>query len=107
MGAEVFCVTYKGKTAQEAFDKAVLDAVQHYGMSGYTGTIAEKEDFIMIDADGRDFTVIDHGEGGLEWILDEANWEVIVEHENLDKWGPAGCIQVEDDTFIFIGLASN
>lgn len=50
MGSESFVVTGKGKTPLEAFQKAVEDAAYWFGHSGYTGTIAEKEDFILLRA---------------------------------------------------------
>lgn len=45
MGACDFETRSWGKTAQEAFRKAVGDAQYEHGHGGYTGTIAEKDDF--------------------------------------------------------------
>jgi len=40
---------YKAPTARAAFDGAVEDAKYEHGHGGYTGTIAEKQSFVMID----------------------------------------------------------
>ncbi|MBD3262054.1 MAG: hypothetical protein GF334_10390 [Candidatus Altiarchaeales archaeon] len=48
MGADTFFVRVKGKTARDAFREAVEDARHWSGHGGYTGTIAEKSDYVMI-----------------------------------------------------------
>lgn len=45
MGADSFTVIQCGKTASEAFNRAVAHAEYNYGHAGYSGTIAEKSDF--------------------------------------------------------------
>jgi hypothetical protein len=55
MGACDFRTVANGKTAAEAFRNAVTDAAWEYGHGGYTGTIAEKHNYIVVDVpDGRD-----------------------------------------------------
>ena len=54
MGAMGFITTAKGRTAKEAFRAAVEDARHWNGHGGYTGTVAEKSDFIMIADTGKD-----------------------------------------------------
>jgi len=49
MGASTFYDVAYGRTPEEAFDAAVREAEYDYGHAGYTGTIAEKHDFVMID----------------------------------------------------------
>lgn len=49
MGANTFWMISEGKTASEAFAAAVREARHMHGHGGYTGTIAEKNDFVVID----------------------------------------------------------
>jgi len=48
MGAETFYHTATDRNAEEAFYKAIGEAQYDYGHAGYTGTIAEKDRFIVI-----------------------------------------------------------
>lgn len=105
MGASIFFETSKGSSAQAAFDKAVEDALYDYGHSGYTGSIAEKEEFIMIP-----FTFKSHDPNEREtelnrWFLDNLNNDTLDAIE--DKWGPAGCTQIAPLLYAFYGWASN
>jgi hypothetical protein len=101
MGAMEFANTVSAETARDAFLQARDGALYDHGHSGYTGTIAEKDEFIMIDMPA-DFTKAD---------LHAKMQEVI---EDDDKWGPAHCINVSkfypNETmpcFVFFGLASS
>lgn len=49
MGGTTFYTYGEGKNPKEAFEQAVKDAKEMYGNRGYTGTIAEKDDFVVID----------------------------------------------------------
>lgn len=96
MGAEVFFHESKGETVQEAFTSAVEEAKYDYGHSGYTGTIAEKQEFVLIDlpvgANPHKF----------------ANDLLDVDDKRIDdKWGPAGAIQMEPNRWLFFGWASS
>lgn len=53
MGACDFETRSRGKTARDAFRVAVEDAQYESGHGGYTGTIAEKSGFVMIDVDAE------------------------------------------------------
>ena len=53
MGAAEFTELSHGKTAQAAFDRVVEAAQWEFGHGGYTGTIAEKMDFTVIDLPPR------------------------------------------------------
>lgn len=96
MGSQTFFTSAKGKTAALAFAEARRRAEYDEGHSGYTGTIAEKDEFVMIEVPtGRDFR--------------EFTSELI---ENRDrrvdnKWGPAGCVKIGDDEYLFFGWASS
>ena len=95
MGAEAFSSTSTGKTAKEAFWKAVDAAQRKYGYEGYTGSIAEKDEFVMIKAP-KDLDPYEYTE------------KLSEEHDDRisDKWGPAGCIEVKKGTYYFFGSAS-
>ncbi len=95
MGAEIFLVHAEGETAQQAFLAAVAQASYDYGHAGYTGTIAEKDSFVMIDLpQGMDAEAYAH--------------QLINEGDNRidDKWGDAGCIKT-DLGWLFFGWASS
>jgi len=113
MGAQEFCVTATGKTAQDAFNNAVTDAQWEYGHGGYTGTIAEKSSFVMVklpegkEADEyvEELMALDDGESAMKAVEDTFR----------DKWGPAGCIDLGHcdipksnlRRFLFFGNASS
>lgn len=81
------------RTAAEAFSAARQQAQYERGHSGYTGTIAEKDKFIMLP-------LIE----GMNAI--DSAWEYTQRDPRVDdKWGPAGCIQT-DTGFVFFGWAS-
>lgn len=99
MGACTFAVTRPlplGRSPGDVFREAVQDACHYHGHGGYTGTIAEKHDFVLIDA------------------VDDANAarrlaNKLVENEDPridDKWGPAGAILYPDHV-LFFGWASS
>lgn len=95
MGADAFVTMAQGKTAKEAFRNAVADAQHQNGHGGYTGTIAEKREFVLLKPKTTD-------------PLKEA-WDLIHEDDERisDKWGPAGCFDLGDNKFVFFGLASS
>jgi hypothetical protein len=95
MGAQDFTSTAKGKTAQEAFNNATEQARYEYGHGGYSGTIAEKHEFVMY--------VPKPGQTPGEMVdAFEKDWS----GPYADKWGPAGCIDLGDGEFLFFGSAS-
>lgn len=96
MGADHFTITSKGKSAKEAFKIAVEEALDEYGHGGYTGSIAEKSDFVMITCP-KNIEVMDY----VCDLFDECDERID------DKWGPAGCIKINDDTWVFFGVASS
>jgi hypothetical protein len=92
MGADSFITKASGRTAKEAFNSAVEKALYEYGHRGYTGTIAEKHDFIMLKVpagrDPRDYANSDEAQEQVE-----------------DKWGPAGCVELGNEEWLFFGVA--
>lgn len=112
MGATTFVTYCSGINENEAFKFAIEEARHEYGHGGYTGTIAEKRNFIKIELPARKKP---------ETFINE----LIENNDNRidDKWGPAGCIDVTKQiqkrnrekgiknkrgikTFIFFGWAS-
>jgi hypothetical protein len=53
MGADFFTDTATGKTAREAFRQAVEHAQYESGHGGYTGTIAEKHEYVLFALPAR------------------------------------------------------
>ena len=96
MGADEFFTTARGNSAKEAFASAVEDARYEHGHGGYTGTIAEKNGFTIIE--------VPKGQEPLAYaneLLDECDERID------DKWGPAGCVEISDKEFAFFGWASS
>jgi len=95
MGAQVFTTTAKGSDARNAFINAVRQAQYECGHAGYTGTIAEKHGFTVIPLkEGRE----PYGYAGE--LIDDCDPRV------NDKWGPAGCFELEEGRYLFFGWAS-
>lgn len=114
MGAEVFVNFSEGKTAQAAFDAAVERALYDYGHAGYTGTIGEKHEFIMVDPP-ENVDQMNHADLE-EWCyqqIDSAIQQSRDEGTNAklppwdDKWGPAACVKVGEEDYYFFGWASS
>lgn len=101
MGAQDFDCYVKGKTAEGAFRDAVDQALYYYGHRGYTGSIAEKHDYVVV---GKVKTYAE-AEAMARKLMDDNDDRI------TDKWGPAGCIEVLDDEgergFLFFGWASS
>ena len=100
MGARDFFHEAEGHTPKEAFIKARDEAAYDYGHAGYTGTIAEKGSFVMIKVpkgkDPQDYA---------QELVDKCD------HRIDNKWGPAGCILLEEgeenNRYLFFGYASD
>jgi hypothetical protein len=85
MGAQTFCERVKGASAKKAFRDAVDQAKYDHGHSGYSGTIAEKDSFVMITCpDGI------KPERYADQLLDDA-----------------GCIDCGNGEYLFFGWASS
>jgi len=96
MGANTFTQIGKGASAREAFADARDTAQYEHGHAGYTGTIAEKQSYVMIPLpEGRDPS--DY----VEELLDDDDSRI------CDKWGPAGCIKIKNGEYLFFGWASS
>jgi hypothetical protein len=96
MGANTFFVRAKGSNARDAFNGARDDARWEHGHGGYTGTIAEKHEFTVIE--------VPAGEDARKYAA-----KLIADDDERidDKWGPAGCIKLGGDEWLFFGWASS
>lgn len=104
MGANTFEVIASGKTAKEAFDNAVSEALAYARADarengeeyqGYSGTIAEKRNFVMVKLPkGK------HASAYVQELIDAKDARID------DKFGPAGCIELGSGEWMFFGWAS-
>ncbi|MDT7785579.1 MAG: hypothetical protein QOF58_3998 [Pseudonocardiales bacterium] len=85
MGATTFSTYGEGADVATAFRAAIEDAQYEYGHRSYTGTIAEKDSYVVIDAAPR-------SEGDAEALA--AKLLDVDDDRISDKWGPAGAIAV-------------
>ncbi len=97
MGATTFITQAAGKTAADAFEAARKQAQYDHGHSGYTGTVAEKDEFVLIPFPGGDDTV---AEAFADALIRAGDKRVD------SKWGPAGCLDLGGGKFMFFGWAS-
>lgn len=111
MGATNFETTVEIKTTvKDAFWHARSEAQAEYGRRGYTGTIAEKNDFKVVAEmgqvdDGRRRIAMEKVYAGLE------DGGCLIDDDSLagSKWGPAAAITFERDgkrLATFFGWAS-
>ena len=96
MGSQVFTTIGTGASVQAAFNDEVEHACFNHGHGGYSGTIAEKSEFVMIPC--------------LPGQTAEDTANILIDKDDpriTDKWGPAGCIDMGDGDFLFFGWASS
>lgn len=81
--------------AEEAFAQAVKQARYDHGHAGYSGTLAEKDEFVIIAEDSQ-------------MSAEEYAEELIANGDDRidDKWGPAGCLRTPTG-YLFFGWASS
>jgi len=97
MGACTFYQSAEGRTAQEAFKQAREDAAWEHGHGGYTGTIAEKDSFKLVNLSEEIIK---------DRVLLSAKIDELIDTKFDDKWGPAGCVKTGENTYLFFGWAS-
>ena len=96
MGGTTFSQYGNGPSAREAFQNAVTQARYENGNAGFTGSLAEKYDFVMfIPPPGVDPIGFAHD------LVENSDPRI------SDKWGPAGCVKTGPDTYLFFGWASS
>lgn len=102
MGAMTFFTTGSGAGVRPAFLEARERAAWEHGHGGYTGTLAEKGEYVVIQAEP--LPLQEAAELGQK-LIDEQDPRID------DKWGPAGAIAIgEGDTitgWLFFGWASS
>ncbi|MFD8022545.1 hypothetical protein ACFV6G_19240 [Streptomyces lavendulae] len=89
-----------GATAEEAFQRAREAALYEYGHGGYTGSIAEKDTYL----------VFDEPRTGADEATDRAAHLLDVDQRISDKRGPAGALPVRldgGDGWLFFGWAAS
>jgi len=84
MGAHTFHITIGGKGMDEgkAYASACRDAQYEHGHDGYNGTISTTNGIVKFEAGKR------RPENVIREILDR-------EDSVVEKWGPAGCIEMK------------
>jgi hypothetical protein len=92
MGAQSFIISghLYGRTIEQCFDDARGDRSER----GYTGTIAEKDTFVMMPPIESK-------------TLEASAWQYIDDEDPRinEKYGPAGCVQ-DGQWYCFFGWAS-
>lgn len=102
MPSRPFSVCVEAETAIEAFQIATQKARLFYGITGFTGTIAEKKRVVVItpphsmtDADKKDWVKAllnkSSGDPSLDWVT--------------DAWSPAAAVQLDAGGWILFGWA--
>jgi hypothetical protein len=91
MGATTFEDYAWGRTPQEAYNAAVAEAIFNHGHEPYSGTIKEKDGFIMIEVPKA-----------FKNKPEEYAYKLMNDDDRRieDKWGPAGCILLESQDAI-------
>ncbi|WP_127453069.1 hypothetical protein [Streptomyces sp. B29(2018)] len=97
MGAYDFITPSSGKDVEQAFLSAKEEAAWQYGNRGYTGTIAEKDEYELV-AD-QPMTPTEAEKYAVHLLKDDERIR--------DKRGPAGAIPVDDGTWLFVGYAAS
>lgn len=98
MGAEQFECTSNLPSIEDAFRACVDQACYDYGHGGYTGTIAEKNEYV----------VIQKAPLPLNEARDLAGSLLVKGDPRIDdKWGPAGAIPLLPTGWFFFGWASS
>lgn len=108
MGAQDFIEFANGDNMAKAFNEAVEQAAYDYGHSGYTGSIAEKSDFIeyRVDGDLTDKEAMVLADRLMN--LDDPDPRIAKFADKIDdKWGPAGGFRIRDGFYGFVGWASS
>jgi hypothetical protein len=96
--SNTFFTTSNGINADTAFNNAIKEARENpHFAQGASGTIAEKEEFIVFD-----------GYVSYDPVACKELAEKIINRKNTDLndgYGPAGCIHVGENEYLFFGTA--
>lgn len=91
MGGTTFTHLQAGPDVDAAYKEAVEDALHEHGHGGYTGTIAEKAGYDVVDAKPR---LEDEAYAWAEGLMSDYQGTSRVSQVVQDKWGPAAAIPV-------------
>lgn len=95
MGASTFMNVGEGKTAKDAF-RALVERSRREDGTSYSGCVGMKSSFVMIPClegkNPREFA---------DELIQGGDRRV------ADKYGPAGCIKLEEGRWLFFGWASD
>lgn len=98
MGATGFIAAASGKDVKEAFANARADAAYWHGHGGYSGTVYEKDSYV----------VISHMPMPEAKAMEYANQLLADDDSRIsDKWGPAGALLMDHGEWLFFGWASS
>jgi len=118
MGATNYVTVSKGKTANEAFSSAHEQAQWEHGHGGYTGTIAEKDSFVEFPRPKgtRKDTVMKIVDAMTTYWDEKKMAKLEKKYPKFairqmarvwdDKYGPSACVEVQPNTYVFFGMAS-
>ena len=81
-----------------AFQEAVADAQWEYGHGGYSGTLAEKGSYVIVEATPQP---VEDAYALADRLIEAFDPRI------SDKWGPAGAIKLDPVGWLFFGWASN
>lgn len=103
MGSYDFTASAHGTDVESAFHNAVDNARHEYGNRGYTGTVAEKDEYVVIESKP------------LGWPAARELVNKLMSDNDArisDKWGPAGAVCLEEEPggqqeWLFFGWASS
>lgn len=95
MGASTFMNVGEGKTAKDAF-RALVERSRCEDGASYSGCVGTKSSFVMISCpDGKNPREL------AEELIEGGDRRV------ADKYGPAGCLKLEEGRWLFFGWASD
>lgn len=110
MGAEDFRRRRKGASALDVFNELVSSARHENGHGGYTGTIAEKHGFVVVEPpEGMTPDTLLRLAAGDDEDVKPEHQQIVDRARDIwgDKWGPALCVKTGDSEWTFAGLASS
>jgi hypothetical protein len=96
VGAQIFYHEGSGENADEAFAQAAEIARYEYGHRGETGTIAEKNAYVLVTEEVMDVEPACQLAGRL---LEDGDERI------SDDRDPAGCIKLTTGEYLFFGWA--
>jgi len=117
MGAQQFVTKSAGSNVDDAFKQACAWARYAYGSDGYTGSIAEKDNYVLFDVPtgttAEEFAELiaeaEWSSAGRESLADLIGGEDVqhVVDAFANKWGPAVALRVSEGEWLFCGWASS